>query len=135
MNSRLRGIAAVLLSGIWVNASEFLRNEVFLKAYWVGHYHSLGMVFPSEPKNGILWVIWGFLFAFAIYLLSRKFNLFNTALLSWFLAFVLMWIVALNLKVLPVAILIYAVPLSLLESFIGTYICIKISPPPKTGRS
>jgi hypothetical protein len=93
------------------------------------------MVFPSEPKNGILWVIWGFLFAFAIYLLSRKFNLFHTALLSWFLAFVLMWIVALNLKVLPVAILIYAVPLSLLESFIGTYICIKISPPPKTGRS
>ncbi len=45
------------------------------------------------------------------------------------MAFVLMWVVAWNLNVLPIAILLYAVPLSLLESFIGSYICMKISPP------
>jgi uncharacterized protein YybS (DUF2232 family) len=44
------------------------------------------------------------------------------------MAFVLMWIVTWNLNVLPGAILIYAVPLSLLEAFIGSYICIKMSP-------
>lgn len=33
-----------------------------------------------------------------------------------------------NLSVLPVSILVYAVPLSLLEAFIGSYICKKISP-------
>jgi predicted neutral ceramidase superfamily lipid hydrolase len=110
-----------------VNVSEFVRNEVLLKTYWVDHYQSLGMTFPSEPKNGMIWVVWGFLFATAIYLISRKFNLIQTALISWFMAFVLMWVVTFNLNILPSAILIYAVPLSLLEAFIGSYICIKIS--------
>lgn len=127
MNTQSRSIIAVVLTGIWVNASEFFRNEVLLKKYWVDHYKSLGMIFPSAPKNGMIWVVWGFLFAIAIYLISRKFNLIQTALISWFMAFVLMWVVTLNLNILTSAILIYAVPLSLLESFIGSYICIKVS--------
>jgi predicted neutral ceramidase superfamily lipid hydrolase len=128
MNTPSRSIIAVVLTGIWVNASEFFRNEVLLKTYWVDHYQSLGMTFPSEPRNGMIWLAWGFLFAISIYLISRKFNLIKTALISWLMAFVLMWLVTLNLNVLPSAILIYAVPLSLLEAFIGSYICIKISP-------
>jgi predicted neutral ceramidase superfamily lipid hydrolase len=128
MNLRFRNIIAVILTGIWVNASEFFRNEVLLKTYWIDHYRSLGMTFPSEPLNGMIWVAWGFLFAIAIYIISRKFNLIQTTLVSWFMAFVLMWIVTWNLNVLPGAILIYAVPLSLLEAFIGSYICIKMSP-------
>ena len=128
MNLQSRRIIAVILTGIWVNVSEFFRNEILLKKYWVDHYQSLGMTFPSEPKNGMIWVAWGFLFAIAIYVISRKFNLIQTTLLSWFMAFVLMWVVTWNLNVLPSAILIYAVPLSLLEAFIGSYICIKMSP-------
>ena len=128
MNLQSRSIMAVILTGIWVNASEFFRNEVILKKYWIDHYQSLGMTFPSEPKNGIIWVAWGFLFAIAIYIISRKFNLIQTTLVSWFMAFVLMWIVTWNLNVLPSAILIYAVPLSLLEAFMSSCICIKMSP-------
>jgi hypothetical protein len=128
MNPHARSIVAVVLTGIWVNASEFVRNEVLLKTYWIEHYRSLGMTFPSEPVNGMLWVAWGFLFAEAIYLISRRFTFIQTALISWFMGFVLMWIVILNLNVLPFAILAYAVPLSLLEAFIGSYICTKISP-------
>lgn len=128
MNLQFRNIMAVILTGIWMNASEFFRNEVLLKTYWIDHYRSLGMTVPSEPLNGMIWVAWGFLFAIAIYLISRKFNLIQTTLISWFMAFVLMWVVTWNLNVLPSAILIYAVPLSLLEAFIGSYICIKMSP-------
>ena len=128
MNLQFRNIIAVILTGIWVNASEFFRNEVLLKTYWIDHYRSLGMTFPSEPLNGMIWVAWGFLFAIAIYIISRKFDLIQTTLISWFMAFVLMWVVTWNLNVLPSAILIYAVPLSLLEAFIGSYICIKMSP-------
>ena len=128
MNLQFRNIMAVILTGIWVNASEFFRNEVLLKTYWIDHYRSLGMTFPSEPLNGMIWVAWGFLFAIGIYIISKKFNLIQTTLISWFMAFVLMWIVTWNLNVLPSAILIYAVPLSLLEAFIGSYICIKMSP-------
>jgi hypothetical protein len=119
MKLKFRSIIAVILTGIWVNASEFFRNEVLLKRYWVDHYKSLGMTFSSETLNGIVWVVWGFL--------SGKFNLLQTTMVSWFVAFVLMWLVTWNLNVLPVAILSYAVPLSLLESFIGSYICTKIS--------
>ena len=54
MNPQTRRIIAIMLAGIWVNASEFLRNEVLLKTYWVEHYRSLGMVFPSEPQNGMV---------------------------------------------------------------------------------
>ena len=128
MNLQSRNIIAIILTGIWVNASEFFRNEVLLKTYWIDHYRSLRMTFPSEPLNGMIWVAWGFLFAIAIYIISRKFDLIKTTLISWFMAFVLMWIVTWNLNVLPSAILIYAVPLSLLEAFIGSYICIKMSP-------
>ena len=128
MNRQSRSIMAVMLTGIWVNACEFIRNEVLLKTYWVDHYQSLGMTFPSEPKNGMIWVVWGFLFATALYVVSRKFDLIQTALISWFMAFVLMWVVTFNLNILPSAILIYAVPLSLLEAFIGSSICLKIRP-------
>ena len=128
MNLQSRNIIAIILTGIWVNASEFFRNEVLLKTYWINHYRSLGITFPSEPLNGMIWVAWGFLFAIAIYIISRKFDLIQTTLISWFMAFVLMWVVTWNLNVLPSAILIYAVPLSLLEAFIGSYICIKMSP-------
>ncbi|HVO65970.1 MAG TPA: hypothetical protein VMT12_05740 [Syntrophales bacterium] len=126
MDAKSRSIIAIILTGIWVNASEFLRNEVFLKTYWVDHYRKLGMTFPSDPKNGLIWVLWGFLFAAAIFTISRRFNLLQTTLIGWFMGFVLMWIVTLNLNVLPPAILVYAVPLSLLEAFVGSYICMKV---------
>ncbi len=128
MNLKSRSIVAIMLAGIWVNASEFFRNEILLKKYWVDYYKSLGMTFPSAPLNEMLWVVWGFLFALAIYLISRKFNLLQTTLISWLTGFVLMWVITWNLNVLPVVILIYAIPLSLLEAFIGSYICRKISP-------
>ncbi|KUG21453.1 hypothetical protein ASZ90_008809 [hydrocarbon metagenome] len=86
------------------------------------------MTFPSAPVNGLMWLVWGFFFAVAIYFISRKFSLLQTTLLGWLMAFVLMWIVTWNLNVLPVYILVYAVPLSLLEAFIGSYICKKVSP-------
>ncbi len=129
MASIPRSVLAVVLAGTWVNASEFLRNEILLKSYWVEHYHSLGMTFPSEPINGMVWVVWGFLFAGAIYIISRRFDLIRTTLISWLVAFVLMWVVLWNLNVLPADILGYAIPLSLLEAFVGAMICKKVSPP------
>lgn len=128
MNLKTRGIVAVILTGMWVNASEFFRNEILLKEFWIRHYQSLGMTFPSEPFNGMIWIVWGLLFAIAIYIISRKFRLLQTTLISWFTAFVLMWVVAFNLNVLPMVIVIYAFPLSLVEAFIGSYICLKLSP-------
>lgn len=129
MNPCTRGIAAMTVTGLWVNASEFLRNEVLLKSYWTAHYQALGLVFPSEPVNGMVWGLWGFTCAAAIFWVSRKFNLIQTALIAWLMTFVLMWLVIGNLHVLPSGLLFYAVPLSLLEVFVASWLCRKLSPP------
>ncbi len=128
MNSSTRNVLAVMLAGLWINASEFFRNEVLLKTVWVDHYQSLGLVFPSKPLNGVVWVAWGFLFAIALFLISRKFTLVQTALLAWFTGFVLMWVVTWNLTVLPSAILVYAIPLSLLEAVVAAALCFAVAP-------
>jgi len=67
------------------------------------------------------------LFAKAIYLISRKFGLKETTFISWFTAFVLMWVVTGNMGILPFKILWYAVPLSILETFVASWITIKMS--------
>ena len=92
------------------------------KSYWINHYTSLGLTFPSEMINGAVWGLWSFLFAITIYIISRRFSLLETTFLSWFVGFVLMWVVIWNLDVLPPALLLIALPLSLLEAFIATWI-------------
>ena len=52
-----------------------------------------------------------------------------TALISWFVGFVLMWVVLWNLDVLPPGLLFFAVPLSLLESFVASFIVFKTAKP------
>ncbi len=124
-------ILPVLLATIWISISEFVRNEFIVKSYWIRHYQALGLNFPSAPVNGALWGIWSMLFATAIFIIARKFTMIQTALLSWFVAFVLMWVVIGNLGVLPYGLLLYGVPLSLFEAFIATLIIkqFKISEP------
>lgn len=120
-------ILLILVTSLWISLSEFVRNEYFLKHLWTGHYENMGLTFPSEPVNGMIWGLWSLLFAIAIYLISRKFSMTHTFLLSWFVGFVLMWVVTANMGVLPMEILVYAIPLSLLEAFIATYLIFKIS--------
>lgn len=115
-------IFPVLLSTFWIVLSEFLRNEVLFKGYWMRHYQNLGLIFPSAPINGAVWVLWSLFFAISVYIISREFNLIQTTFLSWFMAFVLLWINLGNLGVLPYELLIFAIPLSLLESFIASLI-------------
>lgn len=120
-------VLPVLLATVWISISEFVRNEFIAKSFWTEHYEKLGLVFPSEPVNGAVWGLWSLLFAISIFIISKKFTLIQTTFLSWFVGFVLMWIVAWNLSVLPVAILFIAVPLSLLEAFVASVIIKKLS--------
>ncbi len=120
-------ILPVLLATIWISLSEFVRNEFLLKQYWTGHYEAMGLVFPSEPVNGAVWGIWSFFLAIAIFVVSKKFGLWQTIGLMWFVGFILMWLVIGNMGVLPYGILLYAVPLSILEVGIATLIIRKIS--------
>jgi hypothetical protein len=120
-------VLPIILATIWISLSEFFRNEFLLKSIWVNHYASLGLTFPSDPINGLIWGIWSLGFAIFIYFVSKKFSLLGTTFLSWFVSFVLMWIVLGNMRVLPINILPYAIPLSLLETFVGCSIIKKMT--------
>ncbi len=120
-------ILPILIAAIWISVSEFVRNEFLLKSYWTDHYETLGLIFPSEPVNGAVWGLWSLCFAVSIFIIAKKFTLLQTAFLSWFAGFVLMWIVTWNMSVLPVNILLIAVPLSFLEAFLASFIIKKFA--------
>ena len=120
-------ILPILLVGIWINISETARWLFLIKSYWIEHYEKMNLVFPNEPINAIIWMIWGFFFAIVIFVVSRKFNPLKAAIISWIVVFVMLWIVLWNINVLPVKILWYVVPLSFIEAYIGALICKKLS--------
>jgi len=120
-------ILPILFATIWISISEFVRNELLVKSCWTNHYEKLGMNFPSEPINGAVWGLWSILFAVSIFVISRKFSLIQTTFLSWFVGFVLLWVVIGNMGVLPFGVLYVAIPLSLLEAFVAACIVIKTS--------
>ena len=115
-------ILPVLLATIWISISEFVRNQLLFKSYWVEHYQAMGLTFPAEPINGAMWGVWSLLFAIVIFILAKKFTFWETTFFSWVIGFVLMWVVIGNLGVLPYGLLVYAVPLSLLEAFLAVWI-------------
>lgn len=127
MNFLKKTVLPILSAAVWISISEFVRNEFLFKSYWTEHYEKMALVFPSGPINGAIWGLWSLLFATAIFIIARKFNTLQTTFLSWFAGFVLMWIVVGNMGFLPVRILYFAVPLSLLETFLATVIINKLS--------
>src|SRR5450631_3520433 len=121
----------ILLATVWISVSEFVRNEYIVKSYWTAHYKLLGLSFPSGPVNGAVWGLWSLLFAIAIFIISKKFSLLETTWLSWFVAFVFLWVVIGNMGFLPKGILLIAAPLSFLETFVASFIIKKLTG--KTG--
>lgn len=123
-----RTLAPILGASIWISLSEFFRNEFWLKHFWTDHYHSLGLTFPSDPLNGVIWGLWSLFFSSFIFSLSRRFGFMQTVLIAWNAGFVMMWMVIGNLSVLPYGLLGYAIPLSLLEVVVATWIMKKLAP-------
>ncbi|MBK7213668.1 MAG: hypothetical protein IPH88_10335 [Bacteroidales bacterium] len=127
MNVLKKIVLPLLLATVWISISEFIRNEFLLKSYWVDHYKGMGLEFPGKPVNGAIWGIWSLVFAASILVISKKFTLMQTTLYSWCIGFVMMWLVIGNLGVLPYGILVYAIPLSMLEAFIASWIIRKLA--------
>ena len=120
-------ILPILAAAVWISISEFVRNEFLIKSYWISHYKDMGLTFPADPVNGVVWGIWSLTFAIAIYFISQQFSTLQTTFLSWWVGFVMMWLVIGNMGVLPYGILMYAVPLSLLEAWLATWIIRKLT--------
>jgi hypothetical protein len=61
-----------------------------------------------------------------VYLL-HKLSAFQTAVVSWIFGFLMMWLVASNLIVLPMALLLFAIPLSIIEVTVAVFLSRRIS--------
>jgi hypothetical protein len=114
----------VVLAGVWVNLCEFVRNQVLLTSKWQVFYREhMKVPFPAQPVNAIMWVVWGFVLAVAVFAISRRFGVWATTLLAWVAGYVLMWITMWNLAVLPMRILPVAVPFSFVEALGAAFLC------------
>lgn len=116
-------ILAVLASGIWINISEFIRNEMLIKELWISGFQEKGLAFPSSPLNGAIWGLWAFIFASILAWLCTKFDILSSTLIAWAMGFVLLWLAMWNMGVLPPKILYWAVPWSFLEVYVAALIC------------
>ncbi len=113
---------AVLVSGIWISFSEFLRNEILFKGFWLDRYAEIGMEFPSAMINNLVWGLWSFVFAGCVLMLSIRLKRIEAFAIAWVTGFALMWMTVGNLNVLPFGLLPYAVPLSALEVYVALLI-------------
>jgi len=118
----MKNFLSVLFAGIWITASEFIRNEFLFKSDWTEHFKSLGLEFQTLPVNGILWMAWSFGLAYVIFELLKYFSFKQTFFIAWLSAFVMMWISLYNLQVLPIRLLAVAIPLSIAEIMIAEFI-------------
>ncbi|HQQ98892.1 MAG TPA: hypothetical protein PLX35_16590 [Cyclobacteriaceae bacterium] len=122
-----RVVIAVLLATTWISINEFIRNTFVLHDAWVSHYQEMGQSFPETPVNGAVWGLWSLVFAVIVLVISTKFDIIKTTIVSWVIGFAMMWIVIGNLGVLPMAILPVAVPWSVVEAFGAAYICSRLN--------
>jgi hypothetical protein len=132
MTNKVKPVWQVLLLALWINLSETVRWILYSKPKFEALYRSMGLELPDKPINGILWMIWGVMIAFLVFILSQKFTLLQTTIITWLAVFVMIWIALWNYAILPLDILLIAAPLSLLEILIAALISKKLQPQPST---
>ena len=106
-----------------MNVSEFIRNELLIKQVWVSGFNEIGLSFPSAPVNGLLWVLWAFIFCAVLAGLTTRFDVLRSTVISWVTGFGLLWIAMWNMGVLPSGLLYWAIPWSLAEVYVAALIC------------
>lgn len=127
MKKHSKEIVAVIIAGVWIGMNEFIRNQVVFLSDWMDIYAKRGDIFPGFPANSVVWVIWSLSLAYLIFVLHKKFSIYQTVVVAWASTFVMMWMALANLDGLPTSILPVAVFWSIAEVAIATKIIDKMS--------
>ena len=96
--------------------------DVICKTRYDIHFKAANLVLPNEPINNILWLIWGIIIAVMIFIISKKFKVLQTTFIVWIIVYVMHWIALWNMAVLPINILLLAVPLTFINVLVGALI-------------
>jgi uncharacterized membrane protein YccC len=86
------------------------------------HFKAANLVLPNEPINNMLWLIWGIIIAVMIFIISKKYKVLQTTFIVWITVYVMHWIALWNFAVLPINILLLAVPLTFINVLVGALI-------------
>lgn len=128
-----RMILAVLAAAVWMNLSEFVRNELLIKHVWVDGFAAIGLTFPSGDLNGAIWGLWSLIFVSVLAFVCRRFDALSATLILWVPGFLLLWLALWNMGLLPQGLLAWGVPWSFAEVYIAALICRYINPPQTGG--
>jgi len=120
-------ILPILLIGIWLNVAITIGWLFILEGYWIEKYQSLNLSFPTGLINNITWMIWGFMFATVIFILSKISTTLKTTFLSWLVAFIMPWTMIWTIGVLPTEMLLFNIPFTLIVTYIGALICKRLT--------
>lgn len=120
------GPEAVLAAGLWMTAVQFVQNQVLFLGLWQSLFEDHGLAFTTTPVNGLLWTVWSLLHAYIVreFLVSRSFK--PAVLGAWLVSFPMMWCALYNLQVLPLGLLLAAVPISLAATLISAKIVLRL---------
>ena len=127
MTNFKKTIWQILLVSLWINVYETLRWMLFAKPDIDRYFKTANIVLPNGVINNILWLIWGIIIAVIIFIISKKFKVLQTTFIVWITVYVMHWIALWNFAVLPINILLLAVPLTFINVFVGALICAKFN--------
>jgi hypothetical protein len=118
-----KAIWQILIVSLWINIFESLRWILFAKPDIDMHFKAANLVLPNGPINNILWLVWGIIIAVMIFIISKKYKVLQTTFIVWVTVYVMLWIALWNFAVLPIKILLLAVPLTFINVLVGALIC------------
>lgn len=132
-----RFVVTVLLTSIWVNASEIFRYFVIVMP---STREFLAVVPNVAPMNWKVFLVWGSwdtlltaLLVFQYWLVAQSFgNSLRSVILagvtSWAFFFVLFWVGMCNMSLAEPKLALVALPLALLETVVASYIASRLLP-------
>jgi hypothetical protein len=127
MKNHSKEAFAIGLAGIWIGVNEFIRNQVVFLSDWMDIYTRRGDIFPGFPANSVVWIIWSLSLAYLIFVLHKKFSVYQTVVIAWASTFIMMWMALANLDGLPTSIIPVATIWSILEVAVAVVIIDKLS--------
>ncbi len=129
-------VVVVLITSIWINASEVFRYFVFvmpqMQTFWQGANKPLAVM---TPTIFMIWGLWDTLLTailvLAVWLFAKAFGpslkqSLVAATFVWAAVFVIFWVAASNMGLADWAILWVALPLSWAELAVGAFITQKL---------
>lgn len=128
-------IVIVLITSIWINASEVFRYFVLVMPRVKSYWNNLDSVADMNAGIFAIWGLWDTILTamvvFSFWLFTRVFgnnirSVLISGTLSWIFFFVLYWIGAANMGYSDWSILWITLPLSLLELIVANFIASKL---------